>query len=327
MNTAAWTTMAAAAAMLMGAPASAQEFKAGIADPVNTVLAWWMAQEGGFYKAQGLDVSILNMEGGSRGARELQARHLDVMHVGLSSVIRLNKGGGDLRLIGSLSNVVRFTFFSAPGVKTGADLKGGVVAVSTAGSESDTTVNLALKQLGLTRADVSFKDYGGGPKRLAAVKSGEVKATMLNEPFNTFAREQGVNVLVDLAAQQTPWVFSGITVRTASLKDARERDALKHFLKATIEGNYLALTDPARAKAVLGKELRNMTPRTLDIAYDDFAKQSPRDLMPSVDGAKNIMAQLTDGKARMEDFIDTSLLDEIRKEGFIAQMDQKYRRR
>src|SRR4029450_44136 len=46
---------------------------------------------------------------------------------------------------------------------TGADLKGGTVAVSTAGSESDITVNLALVRLGLNRADIAFKDYGGGP--------------------------------------------------------------------------------------------------------------------------------------------------------------------
>jgi hypothetical protein len=45
--------------------------------------------------------------------------------------VKLNRAGGDLRLIGSLSNVIRFTFFSAPGVKTAADLKGGVVGVST----------------------------------------------------------------------------------------------------------------------------------------------------------------------------------------------------
>ncbi len=327
MITIASTIVAVAAAVLVGGPVSAQEFRAGIADPVNTVLAWWMAQEAGFYKAQGLNVEVVNMNGGSRGARELQAGRLNVMHVGLSSVIRLNKSGGDLRLIGSLSNVVRFTFFSAPGVKSGADLKGGVIAVSTAGSESDTTVNLALARLGLKRGDVTFKDYGGGPARLAAVKSGEVKATMLNEPFNTLAREQGVNVLVDLAAEQTPWVFSGITVRTSSLKDARERDALKRFLKATIEGNYLALTDPARAKAALTKELHNTTPKTIDIAYDDFSKQSPLNIEPSVKGAENIMAQLTDGKSKLDDFIDTSLLDEIKKEGFIAQMQQKYNRR
>jgi NitT/TauT family transport system substrate-binding protein len=317
-----------AALIVAVAPASAQqEFKAGISDPVNTVLAWWMGDAGGFYGAQGLKVSILNMEGGSRGAAALQDGRLDAMHVGLSSVIRLNRAGGDLRLIGSLSNVIRFTFFSAPGVKSAADLKGGVVGVSTFGSESDTTVTLALARLGLTRADITLKELGGGPARLAAVTSGTVKATMLNEPFNTFAREAGVNVLVDLAAEQTPWLFSGITVRTSSLKTPRERDALKRFLKATIEGNYLALSNERRAKEVLTKELHNTTPRTIDIAYDDFRQQSPLNIEPSQKGAENILAQFPGGSSRIEDYIDTSLLDEIKREGFLAQMQQKYNRR
>ena len=64
-------------------PATAQlvEVKAGISDPVNTVLAWYMARDAGLYAAQGLKVDIINMSGGSRGAAELQAGRLDVMHV------------------------------------------------------------------------------------------------------------------------------------------------------------------------------------------------------------------------------------------------------
>src|SRR5262245_6480556 len=73
------------------------EVKAGISDPVNTVLAWYMARDAGFYAAEGLKVDIINMSGGSRGAAELQAGRLDVMHVGLSSVIRINRSGGDIR--------------------------------------------------------------------------------------------------------------------------------------------------------------------------------------------------------------------------------------
>ena len=71
------------------------EIKAGIADPVNTVLAWWTAQAAGFYADQGLRVEIINMNGGSRGAAELAAGRIDAMHVGLSSVVQLNRSGGD----------------------------------------------------------------------------------------------------------------------------------------------------------------------------------------------------------------------------------------
>jgi NitT/TauT family transport system substrate-binding protein len=308
-------------------PAAAQEaieFKAGISDPVNTVLAWYMARDAGFYAAHGLKVDIVNMNGGSRGAAELQAGRLDVMHVGLSSVIRVNRGGGELRSIASLSNVIRFTFFSAPGVKTAEDLKGGVIGVSTFGSESDSTVTLALARLGLTRNDVTLKEYGGGMRRLDAVKSGDIKATPINEPIASLARAQGVNVLVDLVPDQIAWVFSSIVVRRADI--AGGRDSLMRFLKATIEGNYLALTDAARAKEVLAKELRITDPKILDITYNDFKAQSPADLEISRPGAENILAQFPGGSQKVEDYVDTSLLDALRSEGYFAAMQQKYRR-
>ncbi len=308
-------------------PAAAQEaivLKAGISDPVNTVLAWYMARDAGFYAAQGLNVDIINMSGGSRGAAELQAGRLDVMHVGLSSVIRVNRGGGDIRTIGSLSNVIRFTFFSAPGVKTAADLKGGVIGVSTFGSESDSTVTLALARLGLSRDDVTLKEYGGGGRRLDAVKAGEIKATPINEPLASLARGQGVNVLVDLVPEQIPWVFSSIVVRRGDI--AGRRDVLTRFLKGTIEGNYLALTDETRAKEVLAKELKITEAKILDIAYNDFKAQSPANIEISRAGAENILAQFPGGSQKVEDYVDAGLLEALRAEGYFTAMQQKYRR-
>jgi NitT/TauT family transport system substrate-binding protein len=307
-------------------PAMAQlvEVKAGISDPVNTVLAWYMARDAGFYAAQGLKVDIINMSGGSRGAAELQAGRLDVMHVGLSSVIRINRAGGDLRSIGSLSNVIRFTFFSAPGVKTAAELKGGVIGVSTFGSESDSTVTLALARLALARNDVVLKEYGGGMRRLDAVKSGEIKATPLNEPLASLARAQGVNVLVDLVPEQIPWVFSSIVVRRGDI--AGRRDLLIRFLKGTIEGNYLALNDAKRAKEVLAKELKITDAKVLDITYNDFKAQSPANIEISQPGAQNILAQFPGGGQRLEDYVDASLLAALKAEGYFTAMQQKYSR-
>jgi len=308
-------------------PAAAQqpiELKAGISDPVNTVLAWYMARDAGLYAAQGLKVEIVNMNGGSRGAAELQAGRLDVMHVGLSSVIRVNRAGGDIRTIGSLSNVIRFTFFAAPGVKTATDLKGGAVGVSTFGSESDSTVTLAMQRLGLTRNDVVVKEYGGGMRRLEAVKSGEIKATPINEPIASLARTQGVSVLVDLVPEQIPWVFSSIVVRRGDI--AQRRDVLVRLLKGTIEGNYLAIADEARAKEVLAKELKITDSKILDIAYSDFKAQSPANIEVSRQGAENILAQFPGGSQKIEDYVDTSLIDALRGEGFFAAMAQKYKR-
>jgi NitT/TauT family transport system substrate-binding protein len=322
-------SLSLSALLASGRHASAQQsppplllIKAGISDPVNTVLAWYMARTAALYAAQGLNVDILNMSGGSKGAEELQAGRIDVMHVGLSSVIRINQSGGDLRVIGSLSNVIRFTFFSAPGIKTAADLKGGVVGVSTFGSESDSTVTLALQRLGLTRNDVTVKEFGGGSRRLAAVKSGEIKATALNEPISSQARAEGVNVLVDLVPDQIPWLFSGVVVRHDDI--AARRDLLTRFLKASVEGNYIALSDQKRAKQVLAKKLKITSKKILDITYDDFKQQSPLNLEPSVTGAANILKQFPNVSQKVGDYIDTSLLDALKKDGFFTAMQQKY---
>lgn len=297
-------------------------FKAGISDPVNTVLAWYAARDAGLYAANGLNVDIVNMSGGSRGAAELQAGRLDAMHVGLSSVIKVNRAGGDLRAIGSLSNVIRFTFFSAPGVRSAADLKGGAIGVSTFGSESNSTVTLALKRLGLTRDDVILKEYGGGMRRLEAVKSGEIKATPINEPIASMARAQGVHVLVDLVPEQIPWVFSSIVVRRSDISG--RRDALMRFLKATIEGNYLALSEAGRARQVLAKELKIADQKVLDVTYNDFRAQSPANIEVSLEGAKNILAQFG-GNQNVADYVDTSLLDALRSEGFFSATARKYK--
>jgi ABC-type nitrate/sulfonate/bicarbonate transport system substrate-binding protein len=297
------------------------ELKVGISEAVNTVLAFWMAEEGGFFREQGLKVNVINMNGGSRGAQELQAGRIDIMHVGLSSVVRIDRGGGDLRLVASLSNVIRFTLFAAPAVRTAADLRGGVIGISTFGSETDTTVTLALKRLGLAREDVTLKEYGGGPQRLAALKAGEIRATAVNEPMRSLAREQGFNPVVDLVPEQIPWLFSGVVVRRAML--AERRDVLTRFLKAVMEGNALALAEEGRAKAVLAREAKITEAKIVDIAYDDFKQQSPHDIAPTAAAAANTIAQFPSGGGAA-DYIDTTILDELRATGFTAGLERKY---
>ncbi|HTH96051.1 MAG TPA: ABC transporter substrate-binding protein [Stellaceae bacterium] len=301
-------------------------FRVGLSAAANTVLAIWMADDAGFYKAQGLDISLQKMAGGGQSGPELKSGHIQAMHIGLSSIVRANGAGADLRVVGSLSNVVRFSLFTKPEVRTAAELRGGVVGISTFGSESDVTLAIALKKLGLTRGDVTVKEIGVDPKRIAALQSGEIRATMLNEPSRSHAISMGFNPIVDLLADHIPWVFTGIAVDHAYLRSHRE--VLIRFLKATIEGNYLALSNAARSKALLAKQLNIADPKVVEISYKDFVDQSPPDLAVSRAGARNIIAAVAKPGAshKLGDYIDNSLIAEIRHSGFLRQMQRKYRR-
>ena len=263
------------------------------------------------------------MSGGSRGTAELAAGRLDAMHVGLSSVIRLNRSGADLRIVAALANVIRFTFFASPGVATPAQLKGGVVGVSTFGSESETVAALALERLGLGRADVTLQEFGGSARRLAALKSGEIAATALNEPAASLAREQGLRVLIDLVPERIPWLFTGIAVRREAIGDGS--GPLVRFLKAVAEGNALARSDAVRGKAVLAKGAGIGDPKIVDVAYEDFRALSPPEIEPTRAAAENVLAQFADASRNLSDYIDTSVLDGLKRDGVFTALAQKYR--
>jgi len=144
-----------------------------------------------------------------------------------------------------------------------------------------------LQKLGLTRDDVVIKEYGSSQHRLAALKSDEIKAAPLDEPAASAARQAGLDALVDFVPMQIPWLFAGVAVRHDDI--GARRDLLTRFLKACIEGNYIALTDEKRAKQVLAKDLKIGNEKSLDIAYSDFVAQSPPNLAPSLPGVQNIL--------------------------------------
>ncbi len=297
-------------------------FRIGEASPANTYLAIWMARDAGFYEARGLRLEVVHMTGGRDIAEAFAAGRIDAMHIGLSSVVRANAAGANLRAFGSLSNVIRFALFGKPGVKTAADLRGGTIGISSTGSESDATLTTMLAKLGLSRADVTIRELG--TKRLAPVKDGAVSASALNEPDRSLAYAAGLTALVDLAPQQIPWLFSGLVARQDAMQG--KRDALTRFLKATIEGNRLAIADEARARAVLKKEIGIEDPKIIDIVYADFKAQTPLNAEVSVDGARAIIEQIAkpDASHKLDDYIDTSLGDALKAEGFYDEMTKKY---
>jgi hypothetical protein len=108
------------------------------------------------------------------------------------------------------------------------------------------------------------------------------------------------------------------------------RNAVKDFLRAYVEGIYVALSDGSRAKAVLAAEFKDFSPEVIQATYDDFKARVPRDAAPSRVGAETMLKELpTLGtpvkSANVADYVDSSLIEELRREGFFDAMKKKYR--
>lgn len=300
-------------------------FKIGMAARANTFLAIWMAHQAGLYAAEGLNFEIYPMVGGSQAGPTLSAGRIQLMHIGMSSVVRANEAGADLVTVGSLSNVIRCSLFTAPGVTTADQLKGGTIAISSTGSESDATTTLALGRLGLTRHDITVKEVG--VERLTALRDGSVAAAMLDEPRRGEALKAGFTMIVDFFSEPVPWLYSGLVVDRSYLQD--HRGAVTGFLKATIEGNYLALGDQQRAKDILARELRLTDPAHIDNSYANFRSLTPANGEIDRKGAENIIATVAapDSGRTVDDYIDTTVLDALRDEGFFNVLQKKYEKR
>ena len=129
-------------------------------------------------------------------------------------------------------------------------------------------------------------------------------------------------MLVDLAADQFPWLFSSIVVKTSYLKE--NRALLLRFMKATIEGNYLAVNDEKRGKEVLARELKLKEPKVIDIIYNDFKAGTPVTTEPTPQSIANILKYSGANTGKVSDYVDASLLDELKKSGFLDEMARKY---
>jgi len=171
-------------------------------------------------------------------------------------------------------------------------------------------LNVYIPQLQREGGVASFFRFHRGHPFASSVLMDPISKAFIGA-MERFAKEQKIPV---------------VTFRKGERKDdiAARRDLLTRFLKASIEGNYIALTDAKRAKEVLAKELKIANAKILDITYNDFKQQSPQNLEPSLEGAQNILKLFPNVSQKIGDYIDVSLLDGLKNDGFFAAMAKKY---
>src|SRR6476620_10949353 len=167
--------------------------------------------------------------------------------------------------------------------------------------------------------DVSFFQSGNTPTRVAALIAGHMDAGLVSSTGVAKIIATGCcRVLADLTELPLDFANYGVVVSGALLKN--QRDHIKRFLQALIEGIHAFKTKPEMARAVLRD-----TNSEADVAplYERLTK-SLRDF-PSAEprGIQNVIDALPTPKAkgaRAEDFIDASLMEEIRKSGFMDKL-------
>ena len=130
----------------------------------------WMAKESGVFAKNGLDVQLVLFKGSTPAVMALLSRETPIGQVTGPPIVTAALRGADTVMIAGGAVIADYWLMSQPEIKTGEQLKGGTIAVSTFGGQADFMARIALKRLGLTPAkDVALVQIGIPQDRLTAL--------------------------------------------------------------------------------------------------------------------------------------------------------------
>ena len=124
---------------------SATKLRIGYSAITTTQAPLWAAQDRGIFTKYGIEPELIYLAGGSKIALALESNSIQMGRFNVSSAVDSRLAGGTLVVIGSFYDYYYFQIFGKPTFQRPADLKGKVIAASTAGSASDYGVREALQ--------------------------------------------------------------------------------------------------------------------------------------------------------------------------------------
>jgi NitT/TauT family transport system substrate-binding protein len=174
-----------------------------------------IAEQLGYFKAEGLEVEISDFAGGARALQAVVGGSADVVSGAYEHTLNLQNKGQMFQafvLQGRAPQIaVGVSTRTMAGYKSLADLRGKKIGVTAPGSSTNMVANLLLSRVGLKASDVSFIGVGTSAGALSAMRSGQIDAISNIDPVMTMLEQKGdVRIIADTRTLKgTQEVFGG----------------------------------------------------------------------------------------------------------------------
>lgn len=194
----------------------------------------------GFYKDEGVDVSISQIAGASKILEAVVGGSADVGGGVYEQTLQMAAEGKSIVAFVLLVKSPNFAIIAAPGIHKWSDLRGKTVGVSSVGSPSQFYLTYLLNKEGVP--DVSTATVGMGATAMAALEHGQVDAAVLFGSAITayLARKPDAVILADTRTTEGLQGAFQVTDYPASCLLARRQwleanpDAAKKMARAVL---------------------------------------------------------------------------------------------
>jgi ABC-type nitrate/sulfonate/bicarbonate transport system substrate-binding protein len=278
----------------------------------------------GFYKKHGLDVEIIK----TNTTAAVQAMLAGKMHMatgaGAAAFVTATLEGAPqpFVLVGSWVNVFPYKIMAHKGIKKVEDLKGKTGHVGAPfGTIPDTALRFGLTRLKIDpEKDVKLVQHSNADPAsiLAAMEKGEVQFGILAPPFDLIAERRGYEMLLALPGLGIPWQQNGEIVPVSYLKS--NRDNVVRLMRATAEASKFYFDQKEKTIDIMMEYLGRPRDET-EYAYNQYKRWTDRVPRPQVDTIKTTLEAIKKNTpkaatANAASFIDTSIVDQLVKEGY-----------
>jgi ABC-type nitrate/sulfonate/bicarbonate transport system substrate-binding protein len=202
----------------------------------------------GFFEREGLDVQYDYTFSAPGVTQQLTAGEIEIGNVIPDNFIRGVEAGADLVMVAADQTMDTMSLFVDDTIDGFEGLRGETIMIGGAEDPSLYMLRSMLRPNGLEDDDYELSFTGSTPDRLVALQSGAVHATILLQPFDFIAENDGYTRLVSQWDHPIDYQFIAVGVRRDWAEE--NRDVLIRYLRAYRDALEW-LNDPANeAEAV-----------------------------------------------------------------------------
>lgn len=291
----------------------------------NTSVSWplYVAEQKKMFERNGLQVEVIIILGATNVVRAVLSETVPIGRINPDYVIGAAEKGAKVKVVAANMEKIPYDIFARPEIKSGAELKGKTLGVSTLTGGTTLMVHEVLeKAYKLKENDYKLLVVGTSPERYAALKGGSVHATFMGPPFNFRAAKENYRKLANFHEYLGPILFTADFAHLNYIKSNRAE--IVRYLKSMLEATRW-LYDPKNKEEALAIHTKVLK-TTRESAEEDYRylvqefQPFPKDGMVSkvsYDKTMDLRAKegIYQGKKipPMTDYVDSSLNDEALK--------------
>lgn len=216
-------------------------------------LPYWVAEQQGFFKEEGLESKLEIINNAEDLKQCLKAGIIQVAIDSPNGVIADADQGGPLRVIAGNANKPPLFVIAQPQIKSIEQLRGATIGVLSLNEGSSKILASIAAVHGLAPKDYKIVAVGGAPTRAILLREGKIDVGLQPFPLNYQAEAEGFNNLAWAGIYEPEWQFTTINVNRDWA--ARQPQHAVAFLRAMLRGQRFITSNTGEAARIAANEM------------------------------------------------------------------------